>query len=97
MYAPESTDELWSMIDERNLAPMDNQNWLPYGFFIMSNQHEPFKYINVGQARWFKYLKKKRLGYNYYRLFGSVMLYNYFYITWKLGNTTSLLSSLSER
>lgn len=87
VYTPEDVNELWSLIDDKNLAPIDNHNCLPYGFFFMSNQHEPFKYINVGKAKWFKYLKKKRLGYNYYSLLGSVMLYNYFYITWKLSIT----------
>lgn len=97
VYAPENVNELWQLIDNKNLPPIDNQNCLPYGFFIMSNRHEQFRFINVGKARWFKYLKKKRLGYNYYRIFGSVMLYNYLYITWKLTNTTILLSSLSSK
>lgn len=91
VYSPENVDELWSLINRKDLIPVDSHNCLPYGFFYMSNQHEPFKHINVGKATWIKFLKKKRLGYNYYSLFGSVKLYNYLYFTWKLINNTLLL------
>ena len=82
VYTPADEDELWSIIDRKDLPPIDSKKCLPYGYFFMSNKHEEFKYIQVGKVRWFSFMKKRCLGYNYYKLFGSVKLYNYFYVLW---------------
>ena len=83
VYTPKNEDELWKLIDNKELPPIDSERCLPYGFFYMSNKHEKFKHINVGKSRWFYFLNKRCLGFNYYKLFGSVKLYNYFYVLWR--------------
>ena len=82
VYAPKSIEELWELIDAPALEGIDNSKCLPFGYFYMSNRHEPFKYINVGKAKRFNYLGKNVLGFNYYKILGSVNLYNFFKCTW---------------
>lgn len=82
VYTPNNVDELWSLIDNRELQPIDNKRCLPYGYYFMSNRHEKFKYVNVGKVMRMSVFKTKTHGYNYYKLFGSTKLYSYFYFLW---------------
>lgn len=82
VYSPGNVDELWELIDNKYLQPIDSKKCLPYGYYFMSNKHENFKYVKVGRARTISYMWYNFLGYNYYRVFGSVKLYNFLYFLW---------------
>lgn len=74
VYNPQSVDELWSYIDNRNLTPKDANNALPYGFYYMSNEHENYEYINNGVYR-YKILGHVMSVPRYCKILGSNYLY----------------------
>ena len=76
VYTPKDENELWELLDNKQLGIIDNDRCLPYGYFRMSNKHENFKYVNVGKAWYFKFKGKKIKGYPYYKFLGSKTLYN---------------------
>ena len=88
VYTPSNLEELWDLIDNRNLTPKEQRNCLPYGYYFMSNKHEHFKFVNVGKVMPVRILKKRTHGYNYYTLMGSTKLYCYFYLLWSFVRKT---------
>lgn len=82
VYSPETIDELWTLLDDKDLAPKNQDNCLPYGYFFMSNNHEDFKHIKIGKAYYFNFFGRKRRGVGFYNIFGSVLLYNYLKRLW---------------
>lgn len=47
VYKPESELELWEMIDNPTLPCLYNENALKYGYYIMSENHERTKHIDI--------------------------------------------------
>ncbi len=82
VYTPNNVEELWQLLDNKNLKPIDNSRCLPYGYFFMSNKHESFKYVNVGKTYYFNFFGKKIRGFGYYKILFSTILYNYVKRIW---------------
>lgn len=93
VYTPKNVEELWEMIDNKELKPIETERCLPYGYFFMSNRHENFMYVNVGKTYFFNFFGKKIRGYRYYRIMGSTILYNYVKQIWaNISTKTPILS-----
>ena len=93
VYTPKNTEELWEMINNKELKPIDKKRCLPYGYFFMSNRHENFMYVNVGKTYFFNFFGKKIRGYRYYRIMGATILYNYVKQIWaNISTKTPILS-----
>lgn len=80
VHMPETEEQLWNMIDNKNLACLRNDKILQYGYFIMSLRHEKTKHINND------IYEAKFMGYdiscaNYQKIFGSNYLYA---LVWKI-------------
>lgn len=97
VYTPSTIEELWKLIDNKKLEPIEQRRCLPYGYFYMSNRHESFKYINVGKTYLFNFFGKKIRGYRYCKLFGSTILYNYVKQIWaNISTKTPIFSKFNS-
>lgn len=85
-YYPKTKEELFDLIDSKDLQPKDSNNALLYGLYYMSNKHVPFKYVNVGKASRFNFWGRPQIRYNYYTILGSNTLYNYMEKSYSLLN-----------
>ena len=85
-YYPKTKEELFDLIDSKDLQPKNSNNALLYGLYYMSNKHMPFKYVNVGKASRFSFLGRPQIRYNYYTILGSNILYNYMEKSYSLLN-----------
>lgn len=94
VYTPKNLEELWELIDKKDLMPIDTERCLPYGYFFMSNRHENFKYVNVGKTYYFNFFGKKIRGYRYCKIMGSTILYNYVKQIW--ANISTKMPILSK-
>ena len=94
VYIPKSKDELWDLIDNRNLAMKSNDNHLKYGYYYMSENQPKYNYVNIGfkhyyfRGKRYQVLKNATIG-------GSNFLYLLFYTafnkTYKLFTKYSFL------
>lgn len=75
-YNPKSLDEVWQLIDTKDLQPLYNEKALWYGYYYMTDLHDKTKYINVD------YLIKPFMGKTikcckYKKILGSTFLYGF--------------------
>ena len=93
VYTPNSIEELWKLLDDKSLKPLDYRRCLPYGYYFMSNKHDDFRYVNVGKTYYFNFFGKKIPGFRYYKIMGSTTLYNYIKRIWgNISQKTPLFS-----
>lgn len=75
VYKPQNVEELWGLLEAKELKCLYNQNVLKYGYYLMKNEYERAHNISLG----FHYINvkgKKRIAcMKYQKLFGSSTLY----------------------
>lgn len=47
VYTPQNEDELWSLLDNPNLASLDSSNCLKYSLYYSSDKHEHFSHVDA--------------------------------------------------
>ena len=76
VYIPESQEELWHMIDDKNLAPKNPDNALPYGYYFMTSKRPSMRYTkSMEKMTVLRLFGNKYMYHPGYRLLGSEHLY----------------------
>jgi hypothetical protein len=76
-YIPKTKEELWSLIEDVNLKPLDKNNCLKYSLFYISDKHDRFEHTkarNISE----KHLGMKAECLSYVTLFNSSFFYKLF-------------------
>lgn len=77
VYTPKSEEEMWHLLDNRNLPAKKQENALKFGLYYMSDKHNIFDLLDFRMIS-FNFLGTKLVGNNFYKLFGSNKLYMIF-------------------
>ena len=74
VHLPKTQNELWEMIENKNLPLLEYDNALKYGFYYMSEEHPKFKEVQMSLVE-IKVANIKRTVLSYQEIFGSHLLY----------------------
>lgn len=86
VYLPKQIEEIWKLLETKNLPSLKNDNVLKYGYFWLSDNHERTEHISIDVVK-IKVGKHNPLCFEYQKLFGS----NYLYI-WFMGLVDKVLA-----
>lgn len=74
VYTPKTQEEMWQLLDTRDLPAKDQQNAMKFGLYYMSDKHTPFNICNL-ERKYVSLFGKKYLVSNFYHVLGSRRLF----------------------
>ncbi len=74
VHKPDTVDELWGMLDDKELNCMNNSDVIKYGYYIFHKPEDDTKHIDIGIS-WFRFFNKKCACFNYQKCLGSKYMY----------------------
>lgn len=73
VYTPQSIEEVWKLMDTKNLPPLNGKAALKYGYCILNPYKEHFHYVDIDGST-FVFKGRKRQYPAIYKFFGSTKL-----------------------
>lgn len=72
-YLPKNKEEVWKLIETKELPPLDSESPLKFGYCILTPNKERFHYINLDDST-FMFRGRQRLFPSIYKFLGSTKL-----------------------